>query len=54
MPLTETKKAYLAEKEMLRSRPKPELTEEDKIAIGEKVFEHLRNTGKEVLQPPGA
>ena len=54
MPLTETKKAYLAEKEMLRSRPKPELTEEDKIAIGEKVLEHLRNTREEVVQSQGA
>lgn len=43
MPLSETKKAYLAEKRKLAQRPKPGLTEEEKAAIGEKIYSHLKD-----------
>lgn len=43
MPLTESKKAYLAEQKELHSRPKVVLTKEDKEMIGQKVMEFLKN-----------
>lgn len=48
MPLTETKKAYLAEQAMLHRRPKPELTEEDKALIGEKVMKFMKEKGQTI------
>lgn len=42
MPLTATKKAYLEEQKMLHERPKETLTDEDKIMIGNKVIQFLK------------
>lgn len=41
MPLSETKKKFLEEREMLASREKPQLTDEDIEMIGKRVKEHL-------------
>ncbi|SCV05847.1 LANO_0H16490g1_1 [Lachancea nothofagi CBS 11611] len=41
MPLTKTKKAYIAEKQEMASAPKRKLTEEEKERIGTKIYEHL-------------
>ncbi|SCU82547.1 LADA_0C06194g1_1 [Lachancea dasiensis] len=41
MPLSETKKAYVAERKEQASVPKRKLSEQDKELIGNKIFEHL-------------
>lgn len=43
MPLSETKKAYLAEKKELAQRPRPTITNEEKAAIGQKIYDHLKD-----------
>lgn len=43
MPLSETKKAYLAERRELAKRERPRLTEEEKAAIGQKIYDHLKD-----------
>lgn len=42
MPLSDVKKARLAEREQLSQIPRPTLTEEDKNLIGNKIYEHLK------------
>ena len=41
MPLTPTKKAYLAEKKEFSEKEKPKLTSSDKDIISEKIYQHL-------------
>ncbi|CAR22792.1 mitochondrial 54S ribosomal protein uL24m [Lachancea thermotolerans CBS 6340] len=42
MPLTKTKKAYIAEQKELAAAPRRKLTSEDKELIGSKIFQHLK------------
>lgn len=42
MPLTETKKAYIKERQELSAQPKRKLTDEDKELIGSAVYEHFK------------
>lgn len=42
MPLSAVKKARLAEREQLAQLARPELTEEDKKVIGDKIYQHLK------------
>ncbi|CEP60164.1 mitochondrial 54S ribosomal protein uL24m LALA0_S01e04456g [Lachancea lanzarotensis] len=40
MPLTKTKKSYIAEKQQLAARPKRKLSDDERELIGSKVFEY--------------
>lgn len=44
MPLSDTKRAFLEEKKALASMSRPKLTEDEKSAIGQKIYEHLKDT----------
>ncbi|QLQ81404.1 hypothetical protein HG537_0F01650 [Torulaspora globosa] len=44
MPLSDTKKAFLEEKKQLARMPRPKLTEDDKNAIGQKIYDHLKDS----------
>lgn len=42
MPLTDVKRAYVKERKELAQRPKPQLSDDEKEQIGEKVYQHLK------------
>ncbi|CCH42953.1 54S ribosomal protein L40, mitochondrial [Wickerhamomyces ciferrii] len=48
MPLSETKKAYLAEREELKKLPKYNITDEMKTFLGEKIREHEKVKAKQL------